>query len=507
MSASTRDFETRIEDFVQELLEGYTPLKIRGDKIIRDAILGHNLFYQHEVNLIDSPLMQRLRRVHQTAMAYLTYPAATHTRFEHSLGVVVFTQKMIDALNRSSRGRFLSINYVQTVELRLAALLHDCGHCIFSHASEFVYDDLDPNGEIKTLRSENSELLGEANGHEILSYYIVRSKRFREFWEDIISNYDITQGKLTSSLKQVKLERVANMIIGTRAAPRYPAWLSKIINGPFDADKLDYLGRDGYFSGLMTPIDTDRLFVSLSVFNPKDGEPFISVDIGGVTVLEQVLFNKMLLFSSVYNHHKVRGSFLMIASLLQEMRNRKWTVNGIRLKSAVDFLRLDEYGLLSPKQGRKELEARIKRLRERILLKRALVIAPQALQGYPSQQAFFELSRQRSKRSALELELAQKAGCDTVFVDFPPIPRFDEIGEQSMIKLSEDTAVPLSKLYPAAGWTKGYSEYRRRDYVLASSGYEQTVAELALALFAERGIKLKKQLCLELAKHSRGRDI
>ena len=94
MPGATCDFENRIEDFLQELLDGYTPLKIRGDKIIRDAILGHNVFYTHEVNLIDSPLMQRLRRVHQTALAYLTYPAATHTRFEHSLGVVIFAQKM-----------------------------------------------------------------------------------------------------------------------------------------------------------------------------------------------------------------------------------------------------------------------------------------------------------------------------------------------------------------------------------------------------------------------------
>jgi len=499
MPGATRDFENRVEDFLQELLDGYTPLKIRGDKIIRDAILGHNVFYPHEINLIDSPLMQRLRRVHQTAMAYLTYPAATHTRFEHSLGVVVFAQKMIDALKSSSRGRL--INDVQTAELRLAALLHDCGHGVFSHASEIVYDDWDPTGEIRALRRANPKPFGEAAGHEILSYYIVRSARFRKLWEDITSNYDMAEEIPLRILSRVDLKRVANMIIGARASPKYPIWLSKIINGPFDADKLDYMGRDGYFSGLMTPIDTDRLFVSLSVFNPLQGESFICVDIGGATVLEQILFNKMLLFSSVYNHHKVRGSFLMVASLLQEVRSRQWPVNDIRLKSAVDFLRLDEYGLLNSMQINEELKARVRNLRERILLKRALVIPPQALRGPVSQQMFFELEQQQSKKNTMELELAQKAGCDTVFVDFPPKPRVEKTGEQSMVKLSEDTAVPLSKLYPASGWIRGYSQYRRRDYVLASSGYEQVVAKLALALFAEKGIKLRKKLCLELAKH------
>jgi len=97
-----KDFKKHIEDYLEELLGEYKPSNVRANKIIRDAILGHNVFYQHEINLLDSPLMQRLRRIHQTALAYLTYPAATHTRFEHSLGCVVFAQKMVDALNRSS---------------------------------------------------------------------------------------------------------------------------------------------------------------------------------------------------------------------------------------------------------------------------------------------------------------------------------------------------------------------------------------------------------------------
>jgi HD superfamily phosphohydrolase len=503
MPGATRDFENRVEDFLQELLEGYTPLKIRGDKIIRDAILGHNVFYTHEINLIDSPLMQRLRRVHQTALAYLTYPAATHTRFEHSLGVVIFTQKMIEAVNKKAKTEL--VDKVQATELRLAALLHDCGHGVFSHASEIVYDDWNPAGEIRTLRHAHPELFGEAAGHEILSYYIVRSAQIRKLWEDIISNYDAMREKLLCDLGRVSLERVANMIIGVKAAPDYPLWLSKIVNGPFDADKLDYMGRDGYFSGLVTPIDTDRLFVSLSIFDPRENEPFICVDIGGANVLEQILFNKMLLFSSVYNHHKVRGSFRMIASLLQEIRSKRWTVSGTRLKFAVDFLRLDEYDLLNSKQVNKEVRAKVRKLRERILLKRALVISPQAIKerDLVSQHKFFELEQQQSGRNAMELELAQRARCDTVFVDFPPNPRVEKIGKQSMVRLSENTAVPLSKLYPTSGWIEGYAEIRQRAYVLAPSGYEDAVASLAFKLFAEKEIKLNKKLCLELAKRPR----
>jgi HD superfamily phosphohydrolase len=496
-----KDFKKRIEDYLEGLLGEYKPSKIRANKIIRDAILGHNIFYQHEINLIDSPLLQRLRRVHQTALAYLTYPAATHTRFEHSLGCVVFAQKMVDALKRSSQTTL--IDEVQTAEVRLAALLHDVGHCLFSHASEIVYDGWDPAGEIKALRNADTELSGEPEGHEILSYYIVKSDRFKRLlWEEIVAKYDMAREKLVCDLSRINFDRVANMIIGAKASEDYPTWLSKIINGPFDVDKLDYMGRDGYFSGLVTPIDTDRLFVSLSVFDPHKGEPYICVDITGVTVLEQILFTKMLLFSSVYDHHKVRGAFRMIASLLEDMRSQQWTVNGVHLKRAVDFLCLDEYGLLNSKHSSKELTARVRKLRERILPRRALVITPQAVIGGMSEEAFFELGEQPKKISNWEKELSKKANCDIVFIDFPPRPHVEKIGEHSMVRFSKERAEPLSKLYPTAGWIKGYSQYRRRAYVLASPGYEQIVGELAFKLFTREDVKLDKKLCLELAKHT-----
>jgi HD superfamily phosphohydrolase len=501
---SVKDFKKHIEDYLEELLAEYQPSKIRADKIIRDAILGHNIFYRYEINLIDSPLIQRLRRVHQTALAYLTYPAATHTRFEHSLGCVVFAQKMVDALNRSDRNL---LNDVHITEVRLAALLHDVGHCLFSHASEIVYDSWSPGEEIKTLRREDPELLGEPEGHEILSYYIVKSKRFQKLWKDIISQYDVAEKKFVLKLKKINFNRVANMIIGAKAAADYPTWLSKIINGPFDVDKLDYMGRDGYFSGLVTPIDTDRLFVSLSVFDPHNGEPYICVDITGVTVLEQILFTKMLLFSSVYDHHKVRGSSRMITSLLEDMRRKQWSINGIHLNHTVDFLRLDEIGLLNSKHSSNELRTRVKKLRERVLPRRALVITPQAIKGGISEEGFFELGVQQRKIKSWENELATEAGCDSVFIDFPPRPHVEKIGEHSMVRFSKDRAEPLSKLYPTAGWIKGYSQYRRRAYVLASPGYEQIVGECALELFNREGIRLDRKLCLELTKRSDTVDI
>jgi hypothetical protein len=192
----------------------------------------------------------------------------------------------------------------------------------------------------------------------------------------------------------------------------------------------------------------------------------------------------------------------MIASLLEDMRSQQWAVNGVRLKRTVDLLRLDEYGLLNSRHSSRELTARVKKLRDRILPRRALVITPQALKDGISEEGFFELGLQRRKINGWEKELAQKAGCDAVFIDFPPRPRVEKVGEQSMVKFSKERTEPLSKLCPTSGWIKGYSEVRRRAYVLAPPGYELKVAELALERFAEEGIKLARELCLELAKRT-----
>ncbi|GAI16028.1 unnamed protein product, partial [marine sediment metagenome] len=118
-------------------------------------------------------------------------------------------------------------------------MLHDVGHGLFSHASEIVYDRWDPAGEITALRRANPELSWEPEGHEILSYYIVKSGRFKKLWKEIITQYDRAEEKFIRKLRKINFDRVANMIIGAKASMDYPTWLSKIINGPFDVDKLD----------------------------------------------------------------------------------------------------------------------------------------------------------------------------------------------------------------------------------------------------------------------------
>ncbi len=139
---------------------------LRPFKDIHDPIWGTNRFSWRELAIIDSPIIQRLRRIHQTGLAYYVYPSARHSRFEHSLGVVTVATRVFDAVAQRYTGSLEEIagqlkrphqKVEETIscwrqELRLAALLHDTGHSLLSHASERVY------GELELLKNAAGEL-------------------------------------------------------------------------------------------------------------------------------------------------------------------------------------------------------------------------------------------------------------------------------------------------------------------------------------------------------------
>lgn len=143
---SADSLEKRVENFVSWLFAGFSPRVPRRDKVINDSLLGNQYFARHEVAVIDTPLFQRLKRIKQTGLVYQVFPSATHSRFEHSLGVATLAERCFEAIrNRfqvEERGAFpanpdrLSGDLAH---LRMAGLLHDVGHGLCSHAAEQIY--------------------------------------------------------------------------------------------------------------------------------------------------------------------------------------------------------------------------------------------------------------------------------------------------------------------------------------------------------------------------------
>src|SRR5205807_7664592 len=157
LSAITKQFDKFLQEahpdfFGENATHPFLPVKPY--KVIHDHIWGTNRFSWRELVLIDSPIFQRLRGIHQTGLAYYVYPSARHSRFEHSLGVVTVATRVFDAVAQRYAGRLEDVARTLSTaqkaevtisrwrqELRLAALLHDTGHSLLSHASERVYSE------------------------------------------------------------------------------------------------------------------------------------------------------------------------------------------------------------------------------------------------------------------------------------------------------------------------------------------------------------------------------
>ncbi len=117
--------------------------------------------------IVDSPLFQRLRGLSQTSAAYLTYPSSLHTRFEHSINCLYLADRVLAEL--VSRGH-IEEDHIASAEVRLAALLHDIGHCIFSHGSEFFYRELP---ELVSALGATELAKGDPSEGELINYCIV----------------------------------------------------------------------------------------------------------------------------------------------------------------------------------------------------------------------------------------------------------------------------------------------------------------------------------------------
>lgn len=274
------------------------------DKKIYDSVHGFIAFDEIEKGLIDSIPFQRLHYIHQLGIAYLVYPGATHTRFEHSLGVMALATLMFEKICKSVRPdafhfvpRKGSSDFLYWKRvLRMAALCHDLGHLPFSHAAE-------------------RDLIGQ-NGHEAWTLKIIDSPFLRPIWNQLcempIYFKDLIGRDIVEDIKKIAVgEKQWKALTGHSLNP-WEKIVSQLITGDFfGADRIDYLLRDAKSTGVAYGLfDYHQLIETLRVLPSVEhgsDELQLGIDENGIESCEALLLARHFMHRRIYQYSSVRA--------------------------------------------------------------------------------------------------------------------------------------------------------------------------------------------------------
>lgn len=336
--ALVETYKRRVEAFADAALRPYLKTirapqwKPPSAKELNDCVWQTIVLQPLEVIVLDCPLLQRLRYVRQLGVAHWTYPGAAHSRFEHSVGALHQIHRLIQSL--AQKNMTTSTEALPSVPgpptqnlLRLAALCHDIGHGAMSHVVENAFKRL---GTIADLTIELADDLGveEAKLSEAAACFLIGSPSFRELIETARQR---TRHELPDNIDEV-ISLLRKAILGQPIHDRYPL-LQELINGPFDADKLDYITRDAHMAGVPVVTDIPRLVQKVRALEieksqlPRPvgrrvvgGHPsyvLYGVALSGGRTLDELMFGRTLLFDKIYRHQKVRATEAMVSSIVE----------------------------------------------------------------------------------------------------------------------------------------------------------------------------------------------
>lgn len=507
--------------------------QLKRSKVIHDNLWGTNAFTWRELTIIDCPIFQRLRNIHQTGLAYFVYPCAHHTRFEHSLGVCIMASRVFDALVRQHPTKLREIakeihpskNFAKVVadwraELRLAALLHDTGHSLHSHTSEIVYSKIPL---LAKAAGELSRFVGTAKGEgEVLSFCISRTKAVR----GLLSRAQSKLIKEDESDGKVDFDNTSLLVVGRSTYPQLQ-FLGDIVSSDLDADKLDYLLRDSIAAGLPLRYDLERYLYTVDVVERKlgDGErmleklyravntkpkrykasavfkyPFykgykLQLPRQAINTIEQIIISKFMLFSYIYHHKKVRAAEGMLARLIRR-RVRKWRETGRDDAALIqEFLRLTDHSLEGSvfRLADKDISEYRDRLVDRVLPREVVGLTPNIEHPESAKVSRFMsdlldkvhtqelVERFESSLANQLMHLSPELGSTPESVlatagawfDVPKPPTFNKL-EELLIE-----ATSIKDIFPITSWIQAYISYRYHVRIFAFSEHMEKVREAA----------------------------
>lgn len=259
-------------------------------KIVNDPVHGFiNINYPLIFDLIEHPFFQRLRNIKQLGLTYLVYPGATHSRLQHALGAMHLLDMAIETLR--SKGQIIMEHEAEAA--CAAILLHDIGHGPFSHALEYS--------------------IAKGVSHETIS---------RCLMEEINKEFN---GRLTLAIE----------IFDDKYPKRF---LHQLISGQLDMDRMDYLKRDSFFSGVTEgAIGSDRIIKMLNVVNDE-----LVVEAKGIYSIEKFLIARRLMYWQVYLHKTVVAAEQTLIKMLKRAKELAKQSNSIDASPALKFFLLND---------------------------------------------------------------------------------------------------------------------------------------------------------------------
>jgi HD superfamily phosphohydrolase len=290
------------------------------DRVFRDPVHGLIEFKGEDLryaNILETRAFQRLRRIRQMGFARLVYPGAEHSRFGHALGAYQMATRVV---------RALELEPEVSGHVRLAGLLHDIGHGPFSHAWEHVFGGGDHEAWGARMVREDEELASVLAGIEPGLAEVLAG-----FWEKTYS----------------------------------PKYARKLVSSQLDIDRLDYLLRDGHYSGAgYATYDLDWLIHALGLEKVREGDDPDTIDLvvdygRGMYAVEQYLFARSYMYAQVYHHKTVRAAECMFIELMGRFAELARTDHApphlevaVRMArgepiSVADYLWLDDVSLTS----------------------------------------------------------------------------------------------------------------------------------------------------------------
>jgi len=447
-----------IEDFVGELLPqvyDFEPSHI--DK--RDPIHKLVKLKDHEVSIIKTPLFQRLKRISQMGALNRIFDYVSHTRYSHCIGVVQTAGRILDHLQKH-HPKLIDTYIINNV--RVSALLHDIGHGPFSHLTERII--------YKCIIKETSlsDKVRGASPHEIISYYIITSDSMRDFLNKISNKFEIN----------LDCDEIANYVIGQSRNPLTTRFIAEIINGAFDADKLDYSSRDARFIGTKTPFEPEFLIDSLRIHVIKNIRQIV-ISKEGLDDLLDLMYHKLKIARWIYDA-RVRIADSTIFEIFKMIIEKKIPVKGNCINNVGDILRLNETDIIDlPETGYSVVDDFVKRVRFNNYYIPAVELDKNNFKKFLMLLEHYDLDYREVILEKTRNEIAKLAGCSPydVIIDIPS--KLSTRSLETIFTMQDKEIIQLNNLFSYTSWLAEYIDSKWRGYIFCDLKYRKEVKEVA----------------------------